>query len=315
MVRVYFTFEPREDLRKPLVAEFAEVEFVFESSLREEELAQADILVTYGEDLRAEHLEVADRLQWIFVASAGVEKMPAEAIAARDILVSNVRGIHKKPMTESILAHLLALKRGLPQIYAQQERGEWSRRVRSSELNGSTALIIGPGAIGSEIGRILQAFDVYTIGCNRSGEAAPYMDETHFLADVAQHLPKADIVISMLPSTKYTKHLLGVEHFELMKDSAIFMNFGRGDVVATDVLTQVMQNRLIAYAVLDVFEVEPLPAEHPLWKLDNVIVSPHVSSHSSRYVERSLDIFKPSLRKWLAGERDVDNKMDLLRGY
>ncbi|MER2109236.1 MAG: D-2-hydroxyacid dehydrogenase [Solibacillus sp.] len=315
MVRVYFTFEPREDLKQPLVTEFPEVDFIFESSLREEELAQADILVTYGEDLRAEHLDSADKLEWIFVASAGVEKMPAEAIAAREILVSNVRGIHKKPMTESILAHILAIKRCLPQIYAQQQRGEWQRRLRYTELNGSTALIIGPGAIGSEIGRILQAFDVHTIGCNRSGEAAPYMNETHFLADVAQQLPKADIVISMLPSTKYTKHLLGLEHFELMKDSAIFMNFGRGDVVATDVLVQVMEEKLIAHAILDVYEVEPLPADSPLWKLDNVTVSPHVSSHSSRYVERSLDIFKPSLRKWLNGERDLENKMNLLRGY
>lgn len=315
MVRVYFTFEPRPDLKKPLVEEFPDVTFVFESSLCEEELAQADILVTYGEDLRAEHIEVANKLQWIFVASAGVEKMPAEAIAARNILVSNVRGIHKKPMTESILAHILALKRGLPQIYAQQERGEWQRRVRVSELNGSTALIIGPGAIGSEIGRILQAFDVYTIGCNRSGEVAPFMDETYLLTDVKQQLPKADIVISMLPSTKDTKHLLGREHFELMKDSAVFMNFGRGDVVATDVLVQVLEEKIIAHAVLDVYEIEPLPADHPLWSLANVTVSPHVSSHSSRYVERSLDIFKPSLHKWLAGEHDVENKMNLLRGY
>lgn len=314
-MRAYFTFEPRPDLREPLVAEFPEVEFVFEGTLREEELAQADILVTYGEDLRAEHLETADRLQWIFVASAGVEKMPAEAIAARGIFVSNVRGIHKKPMTESILAHLLALKRGLPQIYAQQERAEWNRRVRSSELNGSTALIIGPGAIGGEIGCILQAFDVHTIGCNRSGEAAPFMNETYLLADVAEQLPKADIVISMLPSTKETKHLLSREHFELMKDSAIFMNFGRGDVVDTDVLVQVMEEKLIAHAVLDVYEEEPLPENHPFWTLTNITVSPHVSSHSSRYVERSFDIFKPSLRKWLEGERDLENKMDILRGY
>lgn len=315
MVRVYFTFEPREDLKTPLVAEFPEVEFVFENRLSEETLAQADILVTYGEDLKDEHIAIANNLEWIFVASAGVEKMPATAIAAREITVSNVRGIHKKPMTESILAHILALKRGLPHIYEQQKNAEWNKRIRFTELNDSTALIIGPGAIGSEIGRILQAFDVYTIGCNRTGEAAPFMDETHFLADVAQHLPKADIVISMLPSTKYTKHLLGLEHFELMKDSTIFMNFGRGDVVATDVLVQVMEEKLIAHAVLDVYEVEPLPVDSPLWKLDNVTLSPHVSSHSSRYVERSLEIFKPNLRKWLDGERDVENKMNLLRGY
>ena len=314
-MRVYFTFEPRGDLKKPLVEEFPQIDFVFEAGISAEQLAQAEILVTYGEDLTEELIAIADKLEWIFVASAGVEKMPAEAIAKRDIVVSNVRGIHKKPMTESILAHILALKRALPHIYEHQKKGEWNKKARLSELNGSTALIIGPGAIGSEIGRILQAFDVYTIGCNRSGEEAPYMDETHFLGDVAQYLPKADIIISMLPSTKYTKHLLGYEHFELMKESAIFMNFGRGDVVDTNVLVQVMEEKLIAHAVLDVYEVEPLPADSPLWQLGNVTLSPHFSSHSSRYVERSLDIFKPSLHKWLNDDRDLDNKMNLIRGY
>ncbi|ATP41842.1 D-2-hydroxyacid dehydrogenase [Solibacillus sp. R5-41] len=315
MVMVYFTFEPREDLKAPLIAQFPQENFVFDLKLDSAKLRDAHILVTYGEDLTEQLIDEAKNLEWIFVASAGVEKMPAAAIAKRDILVSNVRGIHKKPMTESVLAHILALKRGLPFIYEQQSKGQWNKKTNLSELNGSTALIIGPGAIGSEIGRILQAFDVYTIGCNRSAEAAPYMDETHFLGDVAQYLPKADIIISMLPSTKYTKHLLGYEHFELMKESAIFMNFGRGDLVDTNVLVQVMKEQLIAHAVLDVYEIEPLPENSPLWELENVTLSPHFSSHSSRYVERSLEIFRPSLEQWLQGERNLENKMNLLRGY
>ncbi len=88
-----------------------------------------------------------------------------------------------------------------------------------------------------------------------------------------------------------------------MKNSAIFMNFGRGDVVDEAVLVQALEERLIAHAVLDVYEEEPLPPASPIWQLKNVTVSPHISSHSSRYVERSLDIFKPSLRNWLNGER------------
>lgn len=315
MVTIYFTFEPREDLKQPLVTQFPQVNFEFDAKLDVAKLKDADILVTYGEDLKEQHLEHADKLQWIFVASAGIEKMPAQAIADRNIFVSNVRGIHKKPMTESILAHILALKRALPFVYEQQKKKEWNKKARLSELNGSTALIIGPGAIGSEIGRILQAFDVYTIGCNRSGEDAPFMNETHALDNLTEQLPKADIVISMLPSTKETKYLLNREHFELMKDSAIFMNFGRGDLVETKVLVQVLEEKLISHAVLDVYEVEPLPADSQLWELDNVTLSPHFSSHSSRYVERSLEIFKPSLEKWLAGEKELENKIDILRGY
>ena len=315
MVSIYFTFEPREDLMQPLVSEFPQVDFTFDTKLDPEKLMSTDILVTYGEDLKEEHIAIANKLQWIFVASAGIEKMPAQAIAERGILVSNVRGIHKKPMTESILAHILAYKRALPFVYEQQKKKEWNKKARLSELNGSTALIIGPGAIGGEIGRILQAFDVYTIGCNRSGEAAPYMDETHALANLIEQLPKADVVISMLPSTNETKHLLTRKHFEAMKDTALFMNFGRGDLVASNILVDVLKERLIAHAVLDVYEVEPLPSDSPLWELDNVTLSPHFSSHSSRYVERSLEIFKPSLHKWLNGEHDLENKIDILRGY
>lgn len=314
-MHVYFTFEPRENLQKPLVAEFPEVNFVFDAKLREEQLAEADIVVTYGEDLTAANIALANKLQWIFVASAGVEKMPAQAIAERGIFVSNVRGIHKKPMTESVLAHILALKRGLPFIYEQQKKGEWNKKTSLSELNGSTALIIGPGAIGAEIGRILQAFGVHTIGCNRSGKSIESMDETYAILDLKAHLPKADIVISMLPSTEETKHLLTYEHFELMKENAIFMNFGRGNVVKEAELVRALQNKQIGHAVLDVFEVEPLAKESELWKLDNVTISPHFSSHSSRYVERALEIFRPSLKKWLNGERNLENKIDLLRGY
>lgn len=312
---MYFTFQPRGHFQASLIEKFPNVEFVFSGKLNDEDLKEADILVTYGTDLTAEHIGMAQRLQWIFVASAGIELMPNEAIAEKGIVVSNARGIHKSPMAESILAHILSLKRALPWMYEQQAKGVWSKKGPFSELRDSTALIIGPGAIGSEVGRLLQAFGVNTIGCNRSGKPAPFMDDTVSFEHLDEVLPKADIVLSILPETKETKHLITLEHFERMKDSAIFMNFGRGSVVSTDVLVEVLQNRLIAHVVLDVFDEEPLPENHPLWQLDNVIISPHVSSFSSRYVERALDIFNPSLTKWLNGEKDIENKVDVLRGY
>lgn len=314
-MRIYFTFEPRPDLREPLVTEFPQVDFIFETGLSIEELQRADVLVTYGEDLNKENLNYATNLKWIFVASAGVEKMPAQAIMERNILVSNVRGIHKTPMAESMLAHILAIKRALPWMYEQQKKSEWSKKAKQSELRDSTALILGPGAIGSEVGRLLQAFGVTTIGCNRSGKEAAYMDNIVCFDQLIEALPKADIVISVLPKTDETTHLLKQEHFKAMKSNAIFMNFGRGNLVEEDTLIHAIQSGEIGYAVLDVFEQEPLAVDHPLWSLPNVIVSPHISSHSSRYVERSLHIFKPSLEKWLRGEKELENVMDLSRGY
>ncbi|MEK4172330.1 D-2-hydroxyacid dehydrogenase [Lysinibacillus sp. FSL L8-0312] len=314
-MKIYFTFEPRPDLREPLLAEFPQVDFIFKSGLSNEVLQQADVLVTYGEDLTEESIQYATKLKWIFVASAGIEKMPAQAIIERGILVSNVRGIHKTPMAESMLAHILAIKRALPWMYEQQKKSEWSKKAQQTELRDSTALILGPGAIGSEVGRLLQAFGVTTIGCNRSGKEAAYMDTMISFAQLKEALPNADIVISVLPKTKETTHLLKEEHFAAMKNSAIFMNFGRGNLVEERVLIQAIKKEQIGYAVLDVFEEEPLSTDNPLWTLPNVIVSPHVSSHSSRYVERSLEIFKPSLTKWLKGDTDLENTMDLSRGY
>ncbi|MEK4254602.1 D-2-hydroxyacid dehydrogenase [Ureibacillus sp. FSL K6-2830] len=314
-MRVYFTFDPRPDLKESLLKDFPEVDFVFHKKIDEEELAKAEVLVTYGEDLDNEKIKIAEKVEWIFVASAGIEKMPAQAIADRGIIVSNVRGIHKKPMAESILAHLLSIKRALPFIYKQQSEKIWNQQTKLYELNGSTALILGPGAIGSEVGRMLQAFEVYTIGLNRSGESAPYMNETHSMDKLKQLLPKADIVISILPSTKETKYLLTYEDFTLMKNNCIFMNFGRGDLVRTEDLIKALEEKQIFYAVLDVYETEPLPSDSKLWEMDNVTLSPHISSRSSRYLERSFEIFKPSLRKWMSGERDLENVMDILRGY
>lgn len=315
-MKIYFTFDSRPDLQKQLVDEFPDVEFAFRKGIVEDDLESAEVIVTYGEDLTDEHIAKAHNLKWIFIASAGVEKMPKEAIAKRDILVSNVRGIHKKPMTESILAHILSIKRVLPTIYTNQRNKKWDKRGgRPTELNGSTALIIGPGAIGGEIGRLLQAFEVYTIGCNRSGNPAAYMNETYRIADLAEHLPKADIVISVLPSTDETEHLIRYEHFEVMRENAIFMNFGRGNLVETDVLVRALEEKQIYHAVLDVFEEEPLSLESKLWELDNVTISPHCSSHSSRYLERSFEIFIPSLKKYLNGDSDIENKMNILRGY
>ncbi|MEK6268242.1 MAG: D-2-hydroxyacid dehydrogenase [Planococcus sp. (in: firmicutes)] len=313
-MEILFTFVPRVDQQQRIIEEFPEVDFYF--LYRDKtRLSSADIIVTYGEDLTAVDIESSVKVKWIMVASAGIEKLPHQAIESRGITVSNVRGIHKTPMAESALAHLLALKRALPAIYQNQRNQQWERKIRSSELSGTTALILGPGAIGAEIGRLLQAFGVHTIGCNRSGAQAENMDEMVSFEKILEKLPEADYVISVLPSTDETKQLLKEEHFKAMKDTVIFMNFGRGDLVADSVLLNALQENEIAFAVLDVFEQEPLPADHPYWSMDNVVVSPHISSKSGKYVDRTLDIFIPNLKKWLIDQSVPTNLVDMEKGY
>lgn len=313
-MEILFTFLPKEHQQQQLREEFPDVQFHF-TYKEKTHLPDAQVLVTYGEDITAADIESAHNLKWIMVASAGIDKMPHEAIVERGIIVSNVKGIHKIPMAESVLAHILALKRSLPFIYESQRNGEWNRRARSTELAGSTALIIGPGAIGSEIGRLLQAFGVQTIGCNRSGEAAEYMEETIAFERILDMLPSADIVISVLPSTEATRNMLGREHFKAMKNDALFMNFGRGDLFEDKTLIEALEKREIGQAVLDVFTQEPLPKDHPYWNMPNLVISPHVSSHSGNYIERALEIFVPNLKKWILKEHEPTNMVSMEKGY
>ena len=315
MMKVLFTFDIKDHQKEHLLLKFPEVSFHYDKNREMQVVEKANVIVTYGEDIDVELLDGAKSLEWLMVASAGIEKMPLAEIAKRQLVMSNVRGIHKTPMAESVLAHILALKRSLPLIYQRQRAKEWSRKVGSTELRGSTALILGPGAIGSEIGRLLQAFGVKTIGCNRSGRACASMDEIITFDHLVDRLPEADYVISVLPSTPETKGLLTKQHFEAMKETAVFMNFGRGDLVDEALLIEVLKNEAIGHAVLDVFETEPLATENELWVLPNCTVSPHVSSLSGKYVDRALVIVEENLEKWLKGDRNLRNLIDLEVGY
>lgn len=314
-MKAVFTFKIKDTQYEELTKQFPDVTFSVFPSIKEAEVEDANIIVTYGEDIDESILDKASALEWIMVASAGVEKMSLSAIAERNIVVSNVKGIHKTPMAESVLAHILALCRSLPAIYENQKRKEWNKKVHSVELYGSTAMIIGPGAIGAEIGRLLKAFGVKTIGCNRSGKPVDSMDDIVEFSRLEEALPQADFVISVLPSTPETKGLLTSRHFDAMKSTAVFMNFGRGDLVKEEVIVEALQSGKIGHAVLDVFEEEPLPLDSDLWELSNVTISPHISSHSRNYVPRALEIFKENLVKWQTGDRQLINLLDPKRGY
>lgn len=314
-MKILFTFTLKEEQLRNLETEFTDVEFSFTKNIGDVPLDSYEVIVTYGEDITSSVLNRAPSLKWIMVASAGVEKMPLDEIAEKGIIMSNVRGIHKTPMAESVLAHILSLGRALPILREQQLRKEWNTKAKQTELRGSTAIILGPGAIGSEIGRLLQAFGVHTIGCNSTGERAQYMNETIPFEELKDVLPDGDIIISVLPSTPKTKGMLDGSYFEAMKDSALFMNFGRGDLVKESTLLHALKHDEIRHAVLDVFEREPLPAESGLWELDNITISPHVSSHSGKYVERALEFFTENLSKWQQGDQELLNLINLKQGY
>ncbi|PLT33032.1 D-2-hydroxyacid dehydrogenase [Bacillus sp. V5-8f] len=316
-MKVLSTLIPPDFLQADMQEKFPSHQFYFQKGLplEDEGLINAEILITYGEDLTEAHIKKAQNLKWIMVMSAGLEKMPFHIIAEKNVLVTNARGIHKTPMAEYTIGVLLQYEKQQKLLAENEALEKWDRRIGVGELHEKTMLILGPGAIGSEIARLAKAFNMNTIGVNKSGKQVEYIDFIHSLPELLAILPQADYVVSVLPSTKETQGLLKDEHFSRMKKQAVFVNIGRGDLYDEDTLLTALRTQTIAHAVLDVFCHEPLPAGHPFWSMKNVTVTPHLSSKTKQYLPRSFEIFEHNFKEYLNGGNKYINVIDPKRGY
>lgn len=316
-VKIVSSAKIKSNIKERLVSTYDNVSFFFHANIDEakEDLQDAEVLITYGEDLTPEHIDSAKKLKWIMVISAGLEKMPFDAIAKRDIVVTNARGIHAKPMAEYTFAMMLQVARNTKTVIEHEKQANWDRTVPMREINGKTIAILGAGAIGAEIARIAKAFNMKTIGLNRSGKSVEHVDRIFTFSELNVLLKEADYVVSVLPSTKETDGMLTKAHFQLMKAEAVFINIGRGTTVVEQELIECMQQGEIAHAVLDVFEEEPLQKDHPFWTMDNVTVTPHLSGISAQYQPRAFDIFEQNLKAYTNEESSLINMIDVTRGY
>lgn len=316
-MKIVSSILPPSYIQDEIKAEFPNVEFIFNKGIKavEDSMRDADVFITYGEDLTSEHINNAQNLKWIMVMSAGVEKMPFSSCINKNILVTNAKGIHKTPMAEFTIGLMLQHTKQMRELWKQEQREEWNRRVPIGELNDKKLLVLGTGAIGGEVARLAKAFNMHTIGVNRSGRIVEFVDEVHKQIDLDNALPEADFIVSVLPSTEETKHLLKSHHFQLMKGSAVFINIGRGDLVEEKILIDALVNKEIAHAYLDVFYSEPLKEGHPFWKMENVTVTPHISSITKSYLPRAFNIFKHNLHTYIKNKENFINVIDLGRGY
>ncbi|WP_409297069.1 D-2-hydroxyacid dehydrogenase [Peribacillus sp. SCS-26] len=314
---IQFTFTPPDDLQQQLINSYPDITFRFQKSITADDpyLPEAKILVTYGEDLEDVHIQNAKRLEWVMVMSAGLERMPFKALLKKDIQVTNARGIHKIPMAEYTLGRILEVEKKMRELRELEKKHIWDRNHQFGELYGKTMVVIGAGAIGREVARLAKAFGMSVAGINRDGRPAEHFDRTAGMQKLMDEIPSGDYIVSVLPSTEETKHFLTEQHFNAMKESAIFINIGRGDAVEEKVLLGALRNGSIRHAVLDVFHEEPLPAEHPYWEMDTVTISPHISSISQNYLPRCFEIFEYNLQRFLKGKKDFKNEIDLERGY
>ncbi|WP_020620685.1 D-2-hydroxyacid dehydrogenase [Paenibacillus daejeonensis] len=279
------------------------------------DLKQAEVVVGWQGEVEKACEAEGSRIQWIQAWGAGIDRMPLELFAHKGISLTTASGVHPHPVSETALAMMLAFARNLHISIRHQAERRWENPSGMTELHGKTIGIIGVGAIGEEIARMAQAFGMKTLGIRRSGEPVGVIDQMFDGTGLDSVLAESDIVVAIMPLTDDTHHMFGREQFARMKSSAIFINVSRGATVDTEALIDALRSGDIAGAGLDVFEQEPLPAEHPLWELTNVIITPHNGGATDRYEERVLDIFLQNLADYQKGQKPSLNLVDTERQY
>lgn len=294
-----------------------------------ENLPDAEVVVIWP---RPFDLSLAPRLKWIQLLSAGLDRFTGHPVMESDIIITTASGIHATPIAEYVLASMLAFSRRFREMWRLQERREWPEDrweiLGGEELRGKTVGILGYGSIGREVGRLCQAFGMRVLatdsalemgdrGYRPPGTGDPkgmLLDSLFPPSQLREMLKECDFLIVAVPLTPETEGMVGREELKAMKGSAYLVNISRGRVVDEEALIEALKEGWIGGAGLDVFAQEPLPQESELWRLDNVILSPHVSANTPHYQERFTELFCENLRRYLAGE-ELLNVVDKKRGY
>lgn len=277
-------------------------------------LKDTEILLTFFQWDR-KLIDTAPQLKWIQAITAGVDYMPLDEIRRRGIVLTNGRGIHKIHMAEYAVAAMINLARSFHLLFRNQLQKKWAGSVPQEEIHGATVGIIGLGAIGTEIAKKAAFMGMRVIGVRRTPGPVDHVEEVYAPDDMAAVFRRSDYIINLLPYTKETEKLIDRRFFDQMKPTACFINIGRGRTVNEDDLIEALRNKKIRAMVSDVYYTEPLPPESPLWNLDNVILTPHISGVSPQYMARAMQIITHNLNVYLSGQGEMINLVDTQTGY
>ncbi len=304
----------KREWAKCLESELSEYQVILPETDAEILSAIVDTDAVYGW-VSPEALQLAKKLQWIQNPDAG--PFPGyyyQALIEHPVTICNPRGIYFDHISQHIMMFVLGLSRGLPYYMDAQRERRWDKDARKSgyiDLAQATALIVGVGGIGHETARLCDEFGMKVIGVDPRPEYELSFVEIHAPAELDTVLPRADFVIATTPHTPETEGMWNKTRFDLMKQTAYFINIGRGKTMKLADLIAALENGDIAGCGLDVFEVEPLPAESRLWTLPNVMLTPHIAVKDAENIpERRFEIILENARRFAAGTalRNVVNK-------
>lgn len=253
----------------------------------------------------------ATRLRWLQTPIAGLEHYMFPALVEADLTLTNMAGIYSDQIADQALAYILMFARGMHLYLRRQLQHNWQTGAPVVHLADQTLGIVGLGGIGAEVAKRGHALGMRVIAVEpRPRPNQPFVDELWGQDRLDDLLAAADFLVLCVPHTPETVKLIRAAQLQRMKRTAYLINISRGVVVDLADLTAALQNGVIAGAGLDVYEVEPLPADHPLWDQENTILTPHVAAASPHVAPRRQAVFKENLRRFLAGEplRNVVDK-------
>ena len=275
---------------------------------------EADIIIG---NIDPDLLEYAKNLEWLQLNSAGADAYVKKGVLPEEVVLTNATGAYGPGVAEHMLAVLFSIQKKLHLYRDNQNQCEWQDEGEVMSLRGGCALIVGLGDIGLYFARLLRNFGYRVIGIKRRpGQVPQGVDELYTMEHLDELLPEADVIFSVLPETKATKNIFNAKRFREMKNSAVFLNAGRGSAVNTEDLCQALIAGEIYGAGLDVTDPEPLPSQHKLWNMKNVVITPHISGdfHHPATLYRIVDIAAGNLKRYCAGE-PLMNVVDRETGY
>ncbi|HEY6257604.1 MAG TPA: D-2-hydroxyacid dehydrogenase, partial [Xanthobacteraceae bacterium] len=279
----------REQYRARLAARFPElgIDMVDHHSKAGAFIHDADALLTFGPMMKEEVLHGADKLRWVQALGTGVDNLIDLPSLRKDVILTNIRGIHGAPVSEAAIMMMMALARDFATSVRNQDRQVWTRWP-TRLLDGKTVGIFGVGLIAETLAPKCQALGMTVVGFTSARRDVPGFDRMHERGELIAQAPTLDFLVLLAPYSDETRNLVDARVFAAMKPTSYLVNLARGGIVDEDALLAALARGQIAGAALDVFQEEPLPAGHPLWSAKNVIITAHLGGFCDVYAERAL---------------------------
>lgn len=278
------------------------------------QIAAADIILG---NLPPERVSLATHLEWMQLNSSGSDAYVQPGVMNPGARLTNSTGAYGLAISEHLLAQTFYLKKKLGLYHRNQLNKVWQDEGKVTAIKDSTTLVVGLGSIGGDYARKMALLGSKVYGIRRNKTVTPdYLQAVGTFDDLDAWLPKADIVALALPNTPQTFHLFNAQRLSLMKPNSILLNVGRGTSIDTDALCDALHNGPLMAAALDVTDPEPLPASHPLWDCENLMLTPHISGdyHLQETLDYIVELFIRNLGHYASGET-LENPVDPTTGY